>query len=65
MQENRKPNVKEFLALAKLVDSYSHLNYSKKKKNNASVVEEFLRRKGLYTPVTTDRLTRCVKGEIA
>ena len=54
MEEKRKPNVKEFLALAKLVDSYANLNYSKKKKNNAVKVAEYLDRKGLLTPVTTE-----------
>jgi hypothetical protein len=57
MEEKRKPNVEEFLALAKLVDSYANLNYSKKKKNNAVKVAEYLDRKGLLIPVTTDPLT--------
>ena len=58
LKENRKPTPERFLELAKMVDSYANLNYSKKKKNNAARVQEFLNRKGLYTPVTTDFATR-------
>ena len=54
LKENQKPSPQEFLGLAKLVDSYATLNYSKKKTNNAKKLEDFLNRKGLLTPVTTD-----------
>ena len=54
MKENRKPTPEQFLTLAHMVDSYAHLNYSKKKTNNAVRVQEFLNSKGLLTPVTTD-----------
>jgi len=61
IRENRKPSPEQFLGLAKLVDSYAILNYSKKKINNAVKVEEFLNRKGLLIPVTTDS---CNKDEM-
>ena len=54
LKENRKPTPEKFLELAKLVDSYARLNYSKKKTNSAIKVQEFLNRKGLLTPVTTE-----------
>ncbi len=54
IKENLKPSPEQLLRLAKLVDSYAHLNYSKKKTNDAVKVEEFLNRKGLLIPVTTD-----------
>jgi hypothetical protein len=57
IKENLKPTPEQLLKLAKLVDSYAILNYSKKKTNNAAKVEEFLDRKGLLTPVTTDSIT--------
>ena len=62
IKENNKPTPEEFLSFAKMVDSYTVLNYSKKKTNNASKVEDFLNRKGLLTPVTTDS---CNKDEMA
>ena len=54
IKENPKPAPEQLIRLAKLVDSFAVLNYSKKKTNNAARVEEFLNRKGLLTPVTTD-----------
>ncbi len=54
IKENPKPTPEQLIKLAKLVDSYAVLNYSKKKTNDATKVEEFLNRKGLLTPVTTD-----------
>ena len=54
IRENLKPTPEQLMKLAKLVDSYAILNYSKKKTNNAAKVEEFLNRKGLLTPVTTE-----------
>ena len=57
IRENLKPAPEQLIKLAKLVDSYAILNYSKKKTNNAAKVEEFLNRKGLLTPVTTDSIT--------
>ena len=59
IRENQKPTPEKFLSLAKMVDSYAFLNYSKKKTNNASKVEDFLNRKGLLIPVTTDFATTC------
>ena len=56
IKENLKPTPEQLIKLAKLVDSYAVLNYSKKKTNNATKVEEFLNRKGLLTPVTTDSI---------
>ncbi|HQJ16051.1 MAG TPA: LAGLIDADG family homing endonuclease [Candidatus Omnitrophota bacterium] len=50
MKENRKPSPGQFLELAKLVDSFAILNYSKKKKNNAANVKEHLNSKGLIPP---------------
>ena len=61
LRENNKPTPEKFMSLAKLVDSYASLNYSKKKINNAKKVEEFLNRKGLLIPVTTDS---CNKDEM-
>ena len=61
IKENRKPAPDKFLSMAKMVDSYASLNYSKKKTNNANKVEAFLNRKGLLIPVTTDS---CNKDEI-
>ena len=54
IKENPRPTPEQLVKLAKLVDSYSVLNYSKKKTNNTVKLEEFLNRKGLLTPVTTD-----------
>ena len=57
IRENSKPTVEQFLKLARLVDSYAILNYSKKKTNNTAKVEELLNRKGLLTPVTTESVS--------
>ncbi len=54
IKENQEPTPEQFLELAKKVDSYAVLNYSKRKTNNAIKVAEFLNRKGLLAPVTTD-----------
>jgi hypothetical protein len=51
------PSPSEFLALARLVDEFSALNYSKKKLNDAEAVRNYLNSKGLLAPVTTDPLT--------
>ena len=56
IRDNLRPTSEQFVKLARMVDSYSTLNYSKKKTNNASKLEDFLNRKGLLTPVTTDSL---------
>ena len=61
IKENNRPTPEEFVSLAKLVDSYAILNYSKKKINNANKVEDFLNKKGLLIPVTTDS---CNKDEM-
>src|SRR4030042_35023 len=44
IRENLKPTPEQLIKLAKLVDSYATLNYSKKKTNNAVKVKEFLDR---------------------
>ena len=44
----------ELLAMAQLVDSFSTLNYSKKKTINAASVESFLESMGFLVPVTTE-----------
>jgi LAGLIDADG endonuclease len=44
----------EFLEIAKLVDVFATLNYSKKKHIDAACVESFLNGKGLLVPVTTE-----------
>ncbi len=46
----RKILKEEFLRLARLVDSYSNLNYSKKRKHFASNVEAFMNKR-LYQPL--------------
>ena len=45
MGDRRKILKDEFLRLARLVDTYSSLNYSKKRKNFARNVEEFLNKR--------------------
>ncbi len=57
IKENPKPTPAKFLELAKMVDSFAVLNYSKKKTNDAIKVEMFLDRKGLLTPVTTESVS--------
>ncbi len=47
ISKNPKPTPNKFLELAKMVDSFALLNYSKKKKNNVLRVKEFLSSKGL------------------
>lgn len=54
IEEDLKPTPEKFLELAKKIDSFATLNYSKKKINNALKVEQFLNNKGLLTPVTTE-----------
>ena len=54
IRENLKPAPEQLIKLAKLVDSYATLNYSKKKTNNSTKLEKFLNGKGLLTPVTTE-----------
>ena len=61
IKESQKPTPDEFLGLASMVDSYASLNYSKKKTNTVHKVEEYLSRKGLLAPVTTDS---CNKDEM-
>jgi len=61
LQENPKPSPEEFLELATKVDSFATLNYSKKKTNNAIRLRDFLKRKGLLVPVTTESVT--IRGE--
>jgi hypothetical protein len=45
----------EFLRLAREVDRFAALNYSKSKRNSAADVEQHLRSMGVSTPVTTLR----------
>lgn len=45
---------REFLDMAKYVDEFSTLNYSKKKLHNMKSVRAILESKGLITPVTTE-----------
>ena len=47
----------EFLQVAREVDAFASLNYSKKKRYFAADVEEHLRSKGLCAPVTTSSLS--------
>ena len=46
----------EFLEIAKNVDSFAALNYSKKKQINAACVEAYLNSMGLLVPVTTEAI---------
>ena len=48
----------EFLELAKEVDAFSTLNYSKRKRITAADVEQYLRSKGCCAPVTTSLLAQ-------
>jgi hypothetical protein len=50
-------SVEEFLYVAREVDAFASLNYSKKKRYFAADVEEHLRSKGLCAPVTTSSLS--------
>lgn len=50
-------SVEEFLQVAREVDAFASLNYSKKKRYFAVDVEEHLRSKGLCAPVTTSSLS--------
>jgi len=50
-------STEEFLQVAREVDAFASLNYSKKKRYFAADVEEYLRSKGLCAPVTTSSLT--------
>jgi hypothetical protein len=52
LERTRTPN--EFLDIAKLVDAFATLNYSKRKSIDATCVETFLSSKGLLVPVTTE-----------
>ena len=55
-----RPTAEEFLAVARQVDAFSVLNYSKTKRISAVDVEQHLRSKGMLAPVTTS-LTRSAK----
>jgi len=48
----------EFLELAQVVDAFSTLNYSKRKRIDATCVVTFLNGKGLLVPVTTEATCR-------
>jgi LAGLIDADG endonuclease len=56
MEEN------EFLRIAREVDAFSTLNYSKTKRISAADVEQHLRSKGVSVPVTTS--SDCLSGEM-
>jgi len=47
-----------FLKIARLVDEFSALNFSKKKTQTSESVREFFESKGFLTPVTTDVTTK-------
>ena len=51
--EPRRLNVQEFLRVAREVDAFATLNYSKTKRISAVDVEQHLRSKGWLAPVTT------------
>jgi hypothetical protein len=51
--EPRRLNVQEFLRVAREVDAFATLNYSKTKRISAADVEQHLRSMGVLTPVTT------------
>jgi hypothetical protein len=48
-----RPSAEEFLRLAREVDAFATLNYSKSKQISAADVEHHLRSKGCLAPVTT------------
>jgi hypothetical protein len=50
-------NVQEFLRLAREVDTFAALNYSKTKRIFAADVEQHLRSKGVVVPVTTSSIS--------
>ncbi|HKZ41302.1 MAG TPA: LAGLIDADG family homing endonuclease [Candidatus Hodarchaeales archaeon] len=50
----RKIEPRFLLKLAKEVDKFAYLNYSKKRKNTSSQVEEFFKTHNLLNPVETD-----------
>lgn len=43
-------NPRDFLLLARKIDKFEELNYSKKRKQNSQIVEKFLTNEGLLTP---------------
>jgi hypothetical protein len=52
----------EFIELAKDVDAFSTLNYSKRKRITAADVEQYLRSKGCCAPVTTSLFAQLRDG---
>ncbi len=54
----------EFLQLAREVDAFATLNYSKRKRITAADVEQYLRSKGSCAPVTTSSLAQRGDGVI-
>ena len=60
-------NEKDFLAVAREVDAFSALNYSKTKRISAADVEQHLRSKGVLAPVTTssERLSEEMESPVA
>ncbi len=53
---DRLPKVTDtikFLELCQLVDSFKNINYSKKRQITSEIVEKFLRKQELLTPVET------------
>ena len=53
-----RPDPDEFLQLARVVDAFATLNYSKTKRISAADVEQHLRGKGVLAPVTTSSLAQ-------
>jgi len=58
MKKTKKPTPENFLKIARLVDEFSALNFSKKKTQTSESVREFFESKGFLTPVTTDVTTK-------
>jgi hypothetical protein len=54
-QIRSRMTVHEFLVVARQVDAFAALNYSKTKRISAADVEQYLRSKGVLAPVTTSR----------
>ena len=60
IQRNLTPE--EFLAVARDVDAFASLNYSKRKRITAEAVERHLRSKGCCAPVTTSPIAQWRDG---
>lgn len=49
-QKKRISSAQEFLSLVREIDQFQELNYSKKRKNTASVVQKEFHKEGMLTP---------------